>query len=371
MSKRKSNDILENDNKKNKKDENIIITHDVKEKKKDTGMIINTIDDLIYLIKSKKIKIGKSIDYLKLSSIIPPLQQLKELIGMDNIKKEILGQISYFILGFQDKNEDLLHIVIDGPPGVGKTTLGRIIGEIYANLEIIQAPLPIKQLGLRSNIPKGQKKVEKKFIFRDVKRSDLVAEYLGQTAPKTQAVINSALGGVLFIDEAYSLGSSDRIDSFSKECIDTLNVNLTEKKNQFLCIIAGYKEALENNFFAHNEGLARRFPFRYSIEKYTSNQLADIYVKMMTKNTDWIIDIKKEDLIKIFKDNHNLFPNSAGDIETLVFATKIEHAKRVVSLDLSHRKIIKLLDIENSITYIRKIKGTAIKDDTSHLMMYL
>ena len=74
-------------------------------------------------------------------------------------------------------------------------------------------------------------------------------------------LINKSLGGVLFIDEAYSLGNSEGRDSFSKECIDTINQNLTEKKNQLLVIIAGYQEALDTCFFNYNEGLRRRFPF--------------------------------------------------------------------------------------------------------------
>lgn len=321
---------------------------------------INSIDDLIYLIESKKIKNNTDIKYESLIQIIPPLEKLKDMIGMNNIKKEIIGQISYFILGFQDKNADMLHTVIQGPPGVGKTSLARIIGEIYANLDIIQNPKPLK----------GKNK-KHEFIFKDVKRADLVAKYLGQTAPKTQGIIDSALGGVLFIDEAYSLGNEDKIDSFSKECIDTLNINLTEKKNQFLCIIAGYKDALQNNFFAHNEGLSRRFPFRYSIDKYTAEELSEIFVRMLTKDTDWIIDIKKEDLKNIYKDNYEKFPNSAGDVETLVFLTKIEHSKRVICLDKTHRKIIKQIDIENGIKCLHKDNDKLKKDDTSHLMMYI
>ena len=114
--------------------------------------------------------------------------------------------------------------------------------------------------------------------FITATRSDLVAKYLGQTADKTQKVIDSALGGVLFIDEAYSLGNQEQRDSFSKECIDTINENLTEKKTDFICIIAGYKDEIESCFFSYNSGLERRFPVRFTIEEYKPEELYLIFI---------------------------------------------------------------------------------------------
>jgi hypothetical protein len=212
----------------------------------------------------------------------------------------------------------MLHTVIQGPPGVGKTMLGHIIGQIYWELDIIQTDIPYKSESnsvqekrktkyiLESDddsyysdddddyYPKSKlnnfiKSVVKKgpvskntrssinnppeLKFKVAKRSDLIAKYLGQTAAKTQEVIDDAVGGVLFIDEAYSLGNADGGDSYAKECIDTINQNLTEKKNQLLVIIAGYENALEECFFAYNEGLNRRFPFRYTIDAYTYDMI--------------------------------------------------------------------------------------------------
>jgi SpoVK/Ycf46/Vps4 family AAA+-type ATPase len=121
----------------------------------------------------------------------------------------------------------LLHTVIEGEPGTGKTELAEKIGKVYLKLGIL-----------------------KNDIFKKVKRSDLIAGYLGQTAIKTARLIEECKGGVLFIDEAYSLGNAegkDGRDSFSKECIDVLNQSLTENKNNFVCIIAGYKEDLEKS----------------------------------------------------------------------------------------------------------------------------
>ena len=113
---------------------------------------------------------------------------------------------------------DFMHTVIYGPPGSGKTEVAKIIGRIFSNLGILN-----------------------KKIFKKVSRNDLVAGYLGQTAIKTKDMIKASLGGVLFIDEAYSLGNSEKRDSFAKECVDTLCEALSEHKHNWMVIIAGYE----------------------------------------------------------------------------------------------------------------------------------
>ncbi len=201
---------------------------------------INTIQDLINLGKMYKENHNYAINLKRLYNLIPTLEKLENVVGMENVKKTIINQIVYFLSGL-DVNDDMLHTVITGPPGVGKTLLGTIIGEIYYNLGIV------KGNGKRYIDPIT--KEEKNYIFKIAKRSDLIGEYLGHTAIKTQKVIEECEGGVLFIDEAYSLGNEDKKDIYSKECIDTLNQNLTEKKTQFICIIAGYPQDLDKCFF--------------------------------------------------------------------------------------------------------------------------
>ena len=152
---------------------------------------------------------------------------------------------------------------IKGPPGVGKTQISHIIAKIYKGLGFL-----------------------KKDKVISVKRDDLIAGYLGQTAIKTKKKLEEALGGVLLIDEAYSLGDDGDKDSFSKEAVDLLTSYLSEHGHEFICIVAGYKEALEKRFFSINEGLAIRYTIHYDIKPYSGEDLRKIFFKVINDG-DW------------------------------------------------------------------------------------
>lgn len=290
---------------------------------------IKTLDQLIH--------VGENTDQYKLPSenkkrlvqIMPSLYKLKNLVGMKNIKNQIVSQILYYLLKFNESNDegDMLHTCIEGNPGYGKTTLGQIIGEIYCSLGILSTSK-----------------------FHVVKRSDLIAGYLGQTAIKTQKVLDEAKGGVLFIDEAYSLGNNngkDGHDSFSKECIDTLNRFLTEQKNDFVCIIAGYKDSLNKCFFSMNHGLERRFPWRYSIDDYDANDLLNIF-KLQVVCAEYLLEENAID-IQFFKDNKKFFIHAGGDTETFLHKCKIYHSSRVFFLPRRFHKILSKQDIQSAL----------------------
>jgi SpoVK/Ycf46/Vps4 family AAA+-type ATPase len=279
---------------------------------------VTNIDDLIELGKmydSKK-KVRYNFDLKRLSNLVEPLTKLKNMIGMELVKKTVVNHVIYYLQDFHIGHDDMLHTVIQGPPGVGKTMLGRILGEIYFGLGVIKGNKKKKK-----NADKNEK-----FAFKIVKRSDLIGKYLGHTAAKTQQVIDEAEGGVLFIDEAYSLGNPEQRDSFAKECIDTINQNLSENKGKFLCIIAGYKEALDKCFFSYNEGLRRRFSFVYTVEPYNAKELREIFVKMV-RDIKW--DVASDIGLDFFEKNYSSFKYYGGDMETLLFNCKLEHSKRV------------------------------------------
>jgi len=231
--------------------------------KKETVIIdleINSIDDLINLINNYPItsNVEYNIDIGKIHKIKEPLIELNNMIGIHDVKTNILDQILFYLQNLHlNSGIDYMHTVLYGPPGTGKTETAKIIGKIFSNLGIL-----------------------KNGTFRKVVRSDLVAGYLGQTAMKTAKVIDDALGGVLFIDEAYALGNSEKRDSFSKECIDTICEALSNHKDEIMVIIAGYEQELNQCFFNYNQGLKSRFPWVFKIDKYTATDLKRIFLKI-------------------------------------------------------------------------------------------
>lgn len=287
---------------------------------------INDISDILNLIHTYKNdpSIKYNIDINALHSIKEPLEELNNMVGMKNLKKSVVDQILYFIQHLhKNKNGsgEFLHTVIYGLPGTGKTEIAKIMGKIYSKIGILS-----------------------KGTFKKVTRSDLVAGYLGQTALKTKEVIQEALGGVLFIDEAYSLGNADKKDSFSKECIDTLCEALSDNKENLMVIIAGYESELKECFFNYNQGLDSRFTWRFKTDEYTHQDLHDIFVKKV-KDIGW--ELSDQNIgTNWFKNNKDCFRFYGRDIETLLSKTKIAHSRRVFCCPENEKRKITLCDLE-------------------------
>ena len=248
---------------------------------------------------------------------------------------------------------DFMHTVLCGPPGTGKTEVAKILGNIFSHLGILKAG-----------------------TFKKVTRSDLIAGYLGQTAIKTREIINSAIGGVLFIDEAYALGNTEKRDSFSKECIDTLCEALSDHKHDIMVIIAGYEKELSDCFFSYNEGLTSRFTWRYNIDNYSASDLRKIFEKIVCDN-NW--KFLERDSVKDewFKTNYDYFKYFGRDIEVFFTKTKIAHSRRIFCCsrdDGEPKYCLTMKDLENGFSLFLQnsdVKNRGNKFDGVTSTLYL
>ena len=218
---------------------------------------------------------------------IPPKEKIEDLlaeldsyVGMDAIKTEVRSLINMVQVYKLRREHDLpttdmsLHMVFSGNPGTGKTTVARIMSRIYHSLDILS---------------KGQ--------LVEVDRSGLVAGYVGQTALKTQKVIEKAMGGVLFIDEAYALNGKSEND-FGQEAIDTILKAMEDHRDDLVVIVAGYTELMDR-FIHSNPGLESRFNRFLMFEDYTPEQMAAIF-KMQCKKGCYVLAQGTEELVRDF-----------------------------------------------------------------------
>jgi len=246
-----------------------------------------------------------------LASLESALNELGSLIGLESVKREVRKLVNLIQVSQMRERAGLklastsLHLVFAGAPGTGKTTVARLIGAIY------------KALGL---LKKGN--------LVEVDRSGLVGGYVGHTAIKTKEVIESALGGVLFIDEAYSLTSQSDND-FGGEAIETLLKYMEDYRDQLVVIAAGYSEEMEE-FLASNPGLDSRFKTKINFENYSVTELTEIFENLVIENdyhvTEGAIQVIR-DIFDVVKDDEK-FANGRT-VRNLFEKVLMIHADRV------------------------------------------
>lgn len=209
------------------------------------------------------------------------LNELNELVGLENVKKDVNSLVNLIKVRKLRKERGIkeidmsLHMVFSGNPGTGKTTVARLLSEIY------------RSIGL---LPKGH--------LVETDRSGLVAGYVGQTALKTKEVINSALGGVLFIDEAYALTENRGENDFGGEAIDTLLKAMEDNRDDLIVIVAGYPDLMDG-FVCSNPGLRSRFNKYIYFPDYSPEELVAM-LKMRCGKGDYILSPEAEEYAREF-----------------------------------------------------------------------
>ena len=208
----------------------------------------------------------------------------KGIIGMDSVKDQLDRMYKRFKIDAMRKAQLGLnsakqgyYFIITGNPGTGKTTVARIIGKMLRDLDILAGD-----------------------VFVEVDRSKLVGQYIGQTAIQTSEVIQSARGGTLFIDEAYSLFRRDDEKDFGAEAVDTLLKDMEDHRGEYCCILAGYEDRMDEMIKYANPGLASRFDHKINIGDYSSEELLDIIVTMAEDKYFFIKKEAKPVILKLF-----------------------------------------------------------------------
>ncbi|WP_455543480.1 AAA family ATPase [Intestinibacter sp.] len=260
------------------------------------------------------------------------LAELDSLVGLESVKSKVNDLIAYQKVQKLRREKGLysakntLHLAFTGNPGTGKTTVARIIGRIY------------KKIGLLS---KGH--------FVEVSRTDLIAGYQGQTALKVKKVINRARGGVLFIDEAYSITENDHSDSYGRECLTELTKALEDYRDDLVVIVAGYTVPMEK-FFDSNPGLKSRFNSFIEFPDYDVKELKEILNTICTANDYVLDDMTKEKTTDFFQkkisEKEDNFANGRM-VRNLYDDLVMNHAKRVVSMTNPSKEELSTIKIED------------------------
>lgn len=265
---------------------------------------------------------------LRTDTIDSILEELNDLVGLSNIKQDINSLINILKSNRMRTEQGLpemkmsLHAVFMGPPGTGKTTIARLLSRIYSSLGVLPG---------------------NNFIETD--RSGLVGGYVGQTAIKTDKLINEALNGVLFIDEAYTLSRGSDND-YGQEAIDTILKRMEDHRDKLAVIVAGYENEM-NGFIDSNPGLQSRFSRYFKFTDYAPQQLLEIFTKM-SKKAGFELTVEAKDklqeLFTVLYNNRNDRFGNARLVRNIFEKTFEKHANRTASVVPVTRQILTTIE---------------------------
>lgn len=276
-------------------------------------------------LKSNIVKDSYFTEFLKEEKTKNAMEELQNLVGLSEVKATLNEIINYLKLQKSKDKIPMLHMFFLGNPGTGKTTVARLFGEILSEMKIL------------SN--------EK--IFEEVTRADLVGRHIGETEEKTMKMIEKATGGILFIDEAYSLYSDKYSRDYGHNVIDILIREMENRKDKLCVIFAGYTNEMKE-FIEMNSDLKSRVNFVIDFENFTNDELFAIFEKYLEEDDLFVNEKCKQVLTQYFLDIRKVknFGN-AREIRNIAEQLKIIQASRVTkNNDLKNTNEIVLEDIE-------------------------
>jgi AAA+ superfamily predicted ATPase len=292
-----------------------------------------------------------SIDSASLNSLFT---EFDNLVGLNNLKQSLKDFITYLDFVAERKRQGIeteesisANCIFLGNPGTGKTTVARLLGKFFKSIGILEHGHVI-----------------------EVDRSELIGEYIGETAQKTEKVIKQALGGILFIDEAYSLKREKTGKDFGQEAIDIILKRMEDYKGKFFVIAAGYPVPMQN-FLESNPGLKSRFTHLFTFDNYSAEELTSIF-KIFSLKEKYVISKESENLLSakleiICTEPDDTFGN-ARFIRNLFNETKIELSKRYQALDEAERDFsalntILMEDIQSALLNLEQRNNIHLSDE--------
>lgn len=259
---------------------------------------------------------GGSVDPARQARLTQGLDELDALVGLSGVKREVRSLVQQ-VRAMQMRAEQGLkvpdlarHLVFAGAPGTGKTVVARILGKIFYGLGLIERESVV-----------------------ETARADLVAEYVGQTAPRVMAAVGRALGGILFIDEAYALAAKGSASSdFGREAIDTLVKAMEDNRERLTVVVAGYSDLMER-FLDSNPGLRSRFTRFITFDDYSGAELTEIFCRMAAADDYTVDDAVRQALISRFATmNKSESFGNARAVRQLFGDAVARQSERIVSI---------------------------------------